>query len=93
MGGHLARLPVNARRFIELPIACPSIPINVPISKSGLELHGARYLYLLREHMPVALGQRLPLMFSSDEKTEHHGVSLNRSLLTFGFDYAKNTSH
>lgn len=93
MSGQLSRLPVHARRFIELPIACPSLVLGAPISQGRLENHGARYLYLLRNNLPHALGQRLPLMFSSVEQNAHQGIILNRSLLTFAFDYAQNTSY
>jgi type III secretion system OrgA/MxiK family protein len=93
IGGHIARLPVSARRFVELPIECPSVGLNVPVTKSHLEMHGARYLYILMRHLPLALGQRLPLMFGNGEQSPHSGLVLNRTLLTFAFDYATNTSN
>jgi type III secretion system OrgA/MxiK family protein len=91
--GQLATLPTIARRFIELPIACPAIELATPLVKSSLAVHGGRYLFLLKQNLPAALGQRLPLFFESDMAVEHHRCTLNRSLLTFAFDYAKNSIH
>jgi type III secretion system OrgA/MxiK family protein len=97
MGGHLAALPVIARRFIELPVPCPACPLNLPLTQPNLEMHGARYLFLLQPQLPDALAQRLALVFAPHEQGAHQGHALNRSLLTFAFDfasdYAKNTSH
>ena len=91
--GQLATLPLVARRFIELPIACPAIELAVPLVKSRLAKHGGRYLFLLQKNLPIALGQRLPLFFESDLPVSPHGCTVNRSLLTFAFDYAKNSVH
>lgn len=91
--GQLATLPSIARRFIELPVACDPLELNGAVTKARLEAHGARYLMQLRQQLPEALGQRLPLLFSRDESSAFQGMALNRSLLTFAFDYAKNTYH
>jgi len=91
--GQLATLPNMARRFVELPIACPAVELTMPVTKSSLEMHGARYLFLLQQQLPAALGQRLHLVFEPDKQTNYLECTLNRSLLTFAFDYAKNSSH
>ncbi|MET3108415.1 type III secretion system OrgA/MxiK family protein [Oxalobacteraceae bacterium GrIS 2.11] len=91
--GQLATLPNMARRFIELPIACPACPLPAPISQSSLELHGAGYLQLLQQQLPRALAQRLVLLFESDQPVDLNVASLNRPLLNFAFDYAKNPIH
>jgi type III secretion system OrgA/MxiK family protein len=89
--GQLATLPAAARQFIELPVACPSIPLDSLVDQFSLEMHGSRYVFLLAQHLPTALEQRLRLLFVT-EKAPHDCV-LNRSLLTFAFDYAKNSIH
>ena len=53
----------------------------------------ADYLVQLQQNLPQALAQRLPLLFAPVGNGALQGVNLNRSLLTFAFDYAKNTSH
>ena len=91
--GQLATLPDIARRFIELPVACDPIPLNGPITRERLKEHGSRCLVQLQQNLPQALAQRLPLLFAPVGNGALQGVNLNRSLLTFAFDYAKNTSH
>jgi type III secretion system OrgA/MxiK family protein len=91
--GQLATLSNVARRFVELPISCPAFELTMPVTKSSLEMHGARYLFLLQQQLPAALRQRMQLIFESDKQTAYPGCTLNRSLLTFAFDYAKNSSH
>jgi type III secretion system OrgA/MxiK family protein len=91
--GRLATLPQLARRFIELPIACNPVELAGAITDARLEAHGARYLIQLQQQLPQALAQRLPLLFSRDESGPLQGMALDRSLLTFAFDYAKNTYH
>jgi len=93
VNGKLAELPVNARRFVELPVACPACYLAEPVTKANIELCGAHYLYLLQQHLPSALGQRLKLMFSTEKQVVSESMVLNRSLLTFAFDYAKNSSN
>jgi len=93
MGGQLANLPEHARRFIELPVICPACGIEAPVTRDKLELHGARYLAELRSQLPSALGQRFSLMFQPESQHPLPGVALNRSLLNFAFDYAKNSTH
>ena len=93
VGGKLAALPDTARRFIELPIACPICDLNMPVTKAGIELCGAHYLYLLRQHLPTALGQRLALLFPPEGSKVTEPMVLSRSLLTFAFDYAKNSAN
>jgi len=91
--GQLASLPEVARRFIELPVLCPACGIDMPVTRDKLELHGARYLAEIRSQLPPALAQRFSLMFKPDDHLPLPGVVLNRSLLNFAFDYAKNSSH
>jgi len=91
--GRLATLPPLARRFIELPIVCEPLELPGAITEARLEVHGARYLIQLQQQLPEALGQRLPLLFPRNESGPFQGMELNRSLLTFAFDYAKNTYH
>lgn len=91
--GQLAALPVAAHRFIALPIACPACSSEIRVSSAQIELLGARYLYQLQENLPRALAQRLSLVFPADYDVMPINLSLNRSLLTFAFDYAKNSRH
>ena len=93
MRGQLAGLPLMARRFIELPALCPACPLEFPITREKLELHGARYLAQLQSQLPHALAQRFSLMFAPEIHPTHPGVTLNRSLLHFAFDYATNSTH
>lgn len=90
MRGQLAGLPTIARRFIELPALCPDCPLDLPITREKLELHGARYMAQLQAQLPQALGQRFSLMFAPELKSVYPAITLNRSLLHFAFDYAKN---
>lgn len=99
IGGQLAALPEIAQRFVVLPIPCPAYPstfsAGTALSRSEIELVGARYLYQLQPHLPAALAQRLALVFAPESDNVDKSVpdlSLNRSLLTFAFDYAKNSS-
>jgi type III secretion system OrgA/MxiK family protein len=88
--GHLATLPGVARQFIELPLACPAFELNEELTAENIRLHGARYIFLLKQHLPVALAQRLCLLFGPASGADMQIAHLNRSLLTFAFDYAKN---
>lgn len=96
--GQLATLPDAAHRFVALPIPCPAYQSNMAVSKSDIVLFGARYLYQLQPHLPAAIAQRLPLLFAPDAALsasvsgDEPALTLNRSLLTFAFDYAKNSS-
>ena len=91
--GQLATLPIAAHRFIALPIACPACSSDIRVADAQIELLGARYLYQLQANLPQALAQRLSLVFSADKDVAPLDLSLNRSLLTFAFDYAKNSRH
>jgi len=91
VNGQLAALPSVARSFIALPIPCPALPSEVAVSSNGVELLGAQYLFQLQAQLPTPLAQRLPLLFASDLVETPLKLSLNRSLLTFAFDYAKNS--
>jgi type III secretion system OrgA/MxiK family protein len=96
MNGQLLALPGVARQFIELPLACPAMPLAGPLGAADadkIRQHGARYLFLLKQKLPAALAQRLTLMFAPEVGEPDPGVILNRSLLTFAFDYAKNIKH
>lgn len=97
VSGQLAALPDVASRFVALPLPCPAYPSDVSVSTEDIERIGARYLYQLQPHLPAALAQRLPLLFAPEtENTDNANalpLSLNRSLITFAFDYAKNSSH
>jgi len=99
IGGQFAALPAVAQRFIALPVPCPALPSDVSVSKSDIELIGARYLSQLTPHLPAALTQRLRLVFAPEFDNEDALLSdllvnspINRSLFTFAFDYAKNSS-
>jgi type III secretion system OrgA/MxiK family protein len=100
IGGRLAALPEIAQRFVVLPVPCPAYPSTFStggtLSKSEIELVGARYLRQLQAQLPAALAQRLALVFSpeadNDVDQSIPDWSLNRSLLTFAFDYAQNSS-
>jgi type III secretion system OrgA/MxiK family protein len=91
--GYLATLPEVARRFIELPLVCPSCDLDAELTKENIRQHGASYLYLLKPQLPVALAQRLSLLFAPSVRANMNAGILNRSLLTFAFDYAKNIKH
>jgi len=93
MDGHLASLPPYARQFVDLPVICPALPLHGPISQSAIEMHGARYLFQWQAQLPESLAQRLPLLFAPDNSVPCKDLVLNRSLLTFAFDYAKNFQH
>lgn len=93
MNGRLASLPDLARQFIELPLACPPVPLTGPVTTESLRSHGARYLFLLQRQLPATLAQRLNLLFAPDVGESDKTAILNRSLLTFAFDYAKNFKH
>lgn len=95
MSGQLIALPAVAQRFIALPVPCSATSSDASVSTSDIELIGARYLYQLQPQLPAALGQRLSLVFAPESDTADKlipDLSLNRSLLTFAFDYAKNSS-
>ncbi len=93
MNGQLAALPASARQFVELPVFCPSLFLNGPMTRAALEMHGARYLFQWQRQLPESLAQRLPLLFAPDAGGPHESPVPNRSLLTFAFDYAKNSQH
>jgi type III secretion system OrgA/MxiK family protein len=100
MSGQLAALPALAQRFIALPVPCSAIASDVSVSKEEIEQIGARYLYQLKPQLPAAIAERLPLVFAPESAPESDNadklipdLSLNRSLLTFAFDYAKNSSN
>lgn len=93
VNGHLATLPNVARQFIELPLACPPHELVGAVTEDSIRLHGARYIFLLKQQLPVALAQRLSLLFSPEAGDADNASVLNRSLLTFAFDYAKNIKH
>jgi len=103
MNGQFPALPPVAQRFIALPVPCPALPSAISVSKSDIELIGARYLSQLAPHLPAALAQRLPLVFAPEPGDKENLLSgllydpcvnspINRSLITFAFDYAKNSS-
>lgn len=103
MNGQFPVLPAVAQRFIALPVPCPALPSAVSVSKSDIELIGARYLSQLSPHLPLAIAKRLPLVFAPEPGDKENLLSdllsdssvnspINRSLLTFAFDYAKNSS-
>lgn len=95
INGRFVALPQIAQRFIALPIPCSAYPSDVSVNESEFELIGARYLFQLQSSLPVAIARRLPLVFEplSDnlDRFISDDVPLNRSLLTFAFDYAKNS--
>jgi type III secretion system OrgA/MxiK family protein len=102
LGGRLAALPEMARRFVVLPVPCPAYPPapGVVLERDDIEQIGGRYLLQLQSYLPAALAQRLALMFALEKELNNESVdpalpelSLNRSLLTFAFDYAKNSNH
>lgn len=99
VGGQLATLPEVARRFVSLPLPCPAYPANTSFSPDDIELLGARYLYQLKPDLPEALAQRLPLSFAPESEVIDNAneaqpaIFLNRSLITFAFDYAQNPSN
>jgi type III secretion system OrgA/MxiK family protein len=91
--GGYARLPDLARRFVAIPLDCPALELAQPVTSAGLEMHGAAYLLALRGQLPSALAERLPLLFEPATESKIWSGPLNRSLLTFAFDYAKTTQH
>ena len=91
--GYLATLPGVARQFIELPLACSPCELNGEPTTEAIRQHGARYLFLLKQQLPVALAQRLGLLFAPQNGADSQAAILNRSLLTFAFDYAQNFKH
>lgn len=94
VSGRLAALPQVAQRFVALPIPCSAYPSDASVAESDFEQIGARYLYQLQSSLPVALAHRLPLVFAPESDNMDKFISdvpLNRSLLTFAFDYAKNS--
>ena len=96
MSGQLAALPAIAQRFIALPLPCPAIASDISVSTADIEQIGARYLSQLQAQLPPALAERLFLVFApeSDQIVKLiPDLSLNRSLLTFAFDYAQNPSN
>jgi type III secretion system OrgA/MxiK family protein len=93
--GQFVALPLVAQRFISLPVPCPAYPSDASFSESDIELIGARYLYQQKPHLPAALAQRLSLVFAPEVENIDQtmpSLTFNRSLLTFAFDYAKNSS-
>jgi len=96
MSGQLAALPAVAQRFIALPLPCPATASDASVSTTDIEQIGARYLCQLQPQLPDALAQRLPLVFAPESDNADKlipDLSLNRSLITFAFDYAKNSSN
>jgi type III secretion system OrgA/MxiK family protein len=96
MSGKLVGLPAVAQQFIALPLPCPATASDLAVSTADIEQIGARYLYQLKPQLPAAIAERLPLVFAPESDTVDKlipDLSLNRSLLTFAFDYAKNTSN
>lgn len=91
--GHFAKLPQSARQFVAIPLICPALDLTEPVTRSSLEIHGGRCLLALSPHLPVAIAQRLALLLPSGSERDPWQGPLNRSLLTFAFDYAKTTVH
>ena len=91
--GEFTKLSGPARQFVAVPLLCPALELIGPITRTNLEIHGGRYLLGLHQQLPPALVQRLVLLLpaGADHNPWHGGV--NRSLLTFAFDYAKTTIH
>ena len=91
MNGQLASLSPLARQFIALPVSCPGIELSLPWSKENVTMHGAAAV--LAQTWPMALQQRLKLLFDPQTPAQLVGGTINRSLLSFAFDYAQNLTH
>ncbi len=76
-----------------MPLTCPAEELTGQVTRSTLELHGGRYLLAFRAQLPTPLAQRLALLLPSGVDLHPWQGAVNRSLLTFAFDYAKTTVH